>query len=459
MRIALAIVILADLIIRGGDLTAHYTNEGILPADIMHNFGWKPGFWTFHELSGSYIWVLSLFILHFIFALFLLFGYKTKFSTLIVWLLYISLHNRNLYIQQAGDDLIRLVLFWGLFLPWNTYYSFDVRKIITPAGQKPLANFGYLLLISSVYFFTVSLKYGDEWRNEHSAIYYALSLDQLRLPVFGDWLYQFPALMKVLSIFVYYTELIIPFFILFPAKKGYLRLIAFLLIIILHSGIGLTLYVGLFFIINIVCAIALLPGFVIDKLEKRFSFLNSAVQGRVRSVNPGLKRKIKWLVNPVCILVIFLSLIINLSAVKWFRYQLRDEMIIPINALRFDQYWGMFSPSVLKRDGWYVYYALDSIGKPWDLVNNTGKINYDKPESVIKMHKTDRWRKLTENMQRDDITFLRPLFCKYVLREWNKKHPEKKMNTLFLYYMQKESLPDYKTTPVQKILFSTCNDN
>jgi len=111
MRIALAIVILADLIIRGGDLTAHYTNEGILPADIMHNFGWKPGFWTFHELSGSYIWVLSLFILHFIFALFLLFGYKTKFSTLIVWLLYISLHNRNLYIQQAGDDLIRLVLF------------------------------------------------------------------------------------------------------------------------------------------------------------------------------------------------------------------------------------------------------------------------------------------------------------------------------------------------------------
>ena len=65
--------------------------------------------------------------------------------------------------------------------------------------------------------------------------------------------------------------------------------------------------------------------------------------------------------------------------------------------------------------------------------------------------------KLTENMQRDDMNFLRPLYCKYILREWNRKHPEKKLLSLKLFYMQKESLPDYKTTPVEKVLYCLCN--
>jgi hypothetical protein len=192
MRIGIAIVIMADLLIRGGDLTAHYTDEGLWPTSLIHNFGWKIGSWSIHELSGSYSWALILFIIHFILALFLLFGFKTKITTLLIWLFTISLHNRNLFVQQSGDDLLRLVLFWGLFLPWNSHYSFDSKKGAVPLKQNVLANLGYLFLIASVYFFTVSLKTSTEWRSEGSAIYYALSLEQLRLPL-GDLLYQFPS--------------------------------------------------------------------------------------------------------------------------------------------------------------------------------------------------------------------------------------------------------------------------
>jgi hypothetical protein len=461
LRIGLAIVIITDLIIRAGDLSAHYTDEGVWPAANVKNFSWKTGYWTIHALSGSYWWEALLFAVHGLFAFFLLIGFRTRLSSLIVLLLYISLHNRNLFINQAGDDLIRLMLFWGLFLPWNSFYAVDSRKIKNKWKQQLLPNLGYLLLIATVYFFTVCLKYGDEWRKEYSAVYYALSLEQLRMPYTGDWLYTHPQLMKILTFASYYIELIIPVLILFPAKKGWLRLTAFFLLFCLHIGIGLSIYVGLFFIINIVTAIGLLPSFVMDWLEKKIPFMNFLSRSAVLHANYSVaeRNRMRWFTNVICAVAIVVSLIVNLSAVKWFRYELADAAAVPVNALRFDQYWGMFSPNVLKRDGWYVYYGIDSIGRQWDISRNEDYVSFEKPKSIIKIHPTDRWRKLTENIQRDDMNFLRILYCKYKLRRWNREHPEKKLALLQLYYMQKESLPDYKTTPVEKTLYCICNDH
>ncbi len=453
MRIGIAIVIMADLIIRGGDLTAHYTDAGLWPTNIIHNFGWKTGTWSLHELSGTYGWVASLFILHFILALFLLIGYQTKLATLLVWLLTISLHNRNLFVQQSGDDLLRLTLFWGLFLPWNAYYSIDARKKAIPLKQNAIANIGYLLLLASVYFFTVCLKTSSEWRSEGSAIYYALSLEQLRLPL-GDILYQYPTLMKLLTWFVFYIEVLIPILILWPSKKGNLRLIAFILILLLHTGIGLTLYVGLFFIINMVTGIGLLPKKVMDAFETKLKIKKTTIVLSIKKTTA-----VRYTTNSICAFVIVISLIINLSAVNWFKYELKQEVWYPVNVFRLDQYWGMFSPNVLKKDGWFVYHGMDSIGRQWDLYRNNEYVDYKKPKHIVKMYKTDRWRKLAENMQNDNYTFLRPQYCRYIIREWNKKHPGKKMNMLNFYYMEKENLRGYKTGEVQKKLFCVCNDN
>lgn len=462
MRIGVALVVLADLCIRGSDLTAHYTDAGLWPTSLVHNFGWKPGFWSLHELSGSYLWALFLFILHIVFAFGLLFGFRTLVSTLGVWLLYISLHNRNLFVQQAGDDLLRIVLFWGLFLPWNAYYSYDSRFFRFEPKQRYIANIGYLLLIASVYFFTVCLKYSSEWRTEGTAVYYALSLEQLRLPGVGDWLYGHPGIMKAITYSVFYAEALIPILILWPSQKGYPRFIAFLLLIILHAGIGLTLYVGLFFIINMVTAIGLVPGFVMDELERKIAWLKNPGKSLFVKQNRRLvflREKLRPLINIVCLLVIIVSLIMNLGFLSWFGYTLRGETLYPINIFRLDQYWGMFSPAVLKRDGWFVYHGIDSVGRQWDLRLNQDYVDYKKPPRIVSMYRSDRWRKLAENMQRDDMTFLRPQYCRYVIRKWNREHPDKKMATLNLYYLQKENLPGYKTTGVSKILFCVCDGN
>lgn len=453
MRMGIALIVITDLLIRGSDLTAHYTDAGLWPTNLMHTFAWKPGNWSLHELSGSYTWALCLFILHFIFALFLLFGYKTKLATLLVWLLTISLHNRNLFVQQSGDDLLRLTLFWGLFLQWNTYYSLDAKNKPNAVKQNVIANIGYLFLIASVYFFTVCLKTSPEWRSEGTAIYYSLSLEQLRLPI-GDFLFQFPSIMKLLTWLVFLIEMAIPLLILCPSKKGNLRLIAFILLLMLHIGIGLTLYVGLFFVINIITGIGLVPKTVFDKIETKIKLTKKTISIRIQRSSP-----VKYIINSICLMAIVICLIINLSAVKWFNYELRQELWYPVNAFRLDQYWGMFSPSILKKDGWFVYHGMDSIGRQWDLYRNNEYVDYKKPNHIVKMYKSDRWRKLAENMQNDNYTFLRPQYCRYIIREWNKKHPTKKMNMLNFYYMEKINLPDYKTSEVKKNLFCVCNDN
>jgi hypothetical protein len=449
MRIAIAIVILADLVIRAADMEAHYMEDGIWPSDLIRHSGWKNGYWTFHDLLPSHGFTIFLFVLHFILAAFVLIGYRTRICTLLLLVFEISLHNRNIFILQAGDDLLRLILLWGIFLPWGARYSLDARNQKQMPGVPWIAGFGYLILIASVYLFSVMLKTGSDWHADNSALYYALSLDQLRLPL-GDVIYHQETFLKAATRAVYLIELIIGVLIFIPTRKQVCRTIAFFLIVLLHISIGLTLYVGLFFIIGCVSAIGLLPGELFTKIEKRFT-----ATGRVM-----IRKKNKtWILvaNNISILIIVTCLTINLSTTSFFDYRLQHHVAFAANALRLDQYWGMFSPQVLRRDGWLVYYGQDSVGRQWDLRLNQDYVDFSKPPHVVSMYKSDRWRKLAENMQDARFTFLRPLYCKYILKKWNERHPRRQMVLLNLYFIEKTNLPGYKTTVPQKILYSVCN--
>jgi len=81
----------------------------------------------------------------------------------------------------------------------------------------------------------------------------------------------------------------------------------------------------------------------------------------------------------------------------------------------------------MKEDGWYVYEGFTETGKHWDLYYNTPYIIVDKPKHLVKHYKSDRWRKLAENIQRNEYTFLRSPFCKFYLNKWNTEHPDNKM--------------------------------
>lgn len=457
MRIGIGCVILSDLIIRATSLSDHYTQDGVLPISLVLEFDPKPLRWSLHLLNDSFAYQASLFIIHSIITLFLIAGFRTRLFTFLSWVFLLSLQHRNAFIQQGGDDLLRLVLFWAMFMPWGKFYSWDSRQSNTPVKNYfSLASFGYLVLIVSVYLFSAVQKTSPEWRTEGTALYYVLSLDQIKVGM-GDWLYQFPSLMKAITLIVfYYFEVLVPLLFLIPFKNEKFRALCVFSIILLHIGISLNLYVGLFFTIGITSSLGLFPSGVMDWVDKKIFKTKRTLTSSYYKIK--LHPALKTAHNGFFGLIIVFCLFYNMGFIDSFRYALDERTVYLTNFLKLEQYWGMFSPHIYKNDGWFIYRGIKSNDSIWDIYNNKPGVDHIKPKDIDKMYPSDRWRKFAENYQKNDYNFMRPFYCKLLIRQWNEKHPDNKIDGLNIIFLMEESLPDYKTAPLKEQNACLCYD-
>ncbi len=272
-RIGLALIILVDLAGRLPNLTAFYTDAGIMPREFVLREYFREGVWSLHVLGGEAGFILALFALAAVAALFLLFGYRTWWATLLSWLLLLSLQNRAPIILTGGDELLRHFLFWSLFLPLGACFSAD-RALSRNPEDPPVSvtSGGTVALIAqiiSVYFFSALLKTGEEWLAEASAIYYALSIDQITT-TFGRSLLQLPdALLAGMTRAVYWLELAGPFLLVSPVATGTVRGLAIAVFVAFHLGLASSFHMGIFPWVNILGMLALLPSGFWDGLSAR----------------------------------------------------------------------------------------------------------------------------------------------------------------------------------------------
>ena len=272
-RITLSLVLLFDLINRLADLTAHYTDMGVLPRRVVieHLGEWNL---SLHMLSGTATFQIIIFLVAIVSALCLLLGYKTKLFTIVSWILVISLQNRNPLICYGGDAVMRMLLFWSMFLPLNRYFSVDNRhgKLDTSPHIISFATVAFVLQICFIYFFTVLLKSGPEWRTDFTAVYYALSIDELHT-VFTKYLLDSNTLfLKILTCGVLVFEALGPLLLIMPNIK--LKLIGLSGFILMHIGFGLFLTLGIFPAISICSFIPFLPSIFWDFRSKKIKTKN-----------------------------------------------------------------------------------------------------------------------------------------------------------------------------------------
>lgn len=457
MRIGVGLVLMLDLFIRSLSIRAFFTDEGVLPVEILKTYNWNPYYFSLHAISGALWWQVLLFLLNALCIALLIKGYRTRLFTFICWVFLTSLQNRNPFILQGGDDLLRLILLWGLFLPWGERYSGKPSSY--PDRSFSYANIGYILLIGSVYFFSALLKTHAEWHSEGTALYYALSLDQLRLPL-GSLLYRFPGLMQVLTHVVYYLELLAPLLIVLPVANYRIRLTGIIAIALLHISIAGTLYVGLFYIIGLVTLIGMLPSFLIDRIDRRFGVMHRHKEPEETVKAPVfIRESFAVMLNGLMALIICYCLMLNLGNVKKFPYVLDPSLVKFGNTLRLEQSWGMFSPSVYKDDGFYIYSGYTKGGRYIDVKRGGQSVSYAKPENIVSEFESDRWRKFGENYLFDNNNYMRPYFCKYLLNTWNRKAPEMHITDLTIFFMKEESLPNYQTKALEKKALCNCQDH
>jgi len=288
-RICLGALILIDLINRARFLTVFYTDNGVLTRAeaIFYN---SPARISFHLMSGSPIVIGILFFIAGILAILLMLGYRTRLVTVLSWLFLLSLNNRNLIVQQAGDVLISVLAFWAIFLPIGARFSVDAALRSGDQPRPPDAYFSIataamLLQVIYVYVFGALLKSSPVWMPDGQAVYYALHLDSLATPL-AHWLRQFAALMQGLTYYVWTLELIAPLLVFSPIWHLPLRLVAMVLLITMHLGFFLFLEIGLFPFISITSLLLFTPGVVWDWLG--------------RKINPATKRGIEIYYDAGC---------------------------------------------------------------------------------------------------------------------------------------------------------------
>ncbi len=297
-RIALALLVLMDLVNRATDLRAHYTDEGVLPRAVVMDQLLSPWSFSLNMMNGQLFFQALLFVAAAVAAVSLLLGYRTRLMTFVVWVLVLSIQLRAPLVGGADGSLLRLLLFWSIFLPLGAYWSLD--RTLKGPDYRPSTKFlsvatvGLFMQIAFVYWFTALLKSGAEWRTDGTSLYYALSLDQMATPL-GHYLLNFPTLLQVMTFATFALEAFGPFLLFCPFFTGPVRTVAAMSFMGLHFGIWLTMDIDIFSWISALCMVCFFPEWFWENATRLLRRLDT--RRRVPRVASSLGGAAQWLSN------------------------------------------------------------------------------------------------------------------------------------------------------------------
>lgn len=465
---ALGVLLLADLTIRVQDLNAHYTDWGALPRTVLIPHLADPLPLSLHLVTGSAFGQALIFLIAGVCGLALLLGFRTPMATCVSWLLLLSVQARNPMVLHASDGLLRLLLFWGMFVPLGARYSLDsfVGRSETdesplPTSVSSMGTAALLLQVCLVYWCTAALKSWDVWWHEASAVYYALSIDQIVTP-FGLWLLGFPEPLALLSRATLVLEFLGPCLVFAPFWTPWLRLVAVGAFFGFHLGLASCMSIGLFPYISMVSWLVFVPSLVWERGRHLLS--GTARSGPDRAADGSSRRPLRSSRPAQALAAFFLVYIVlwNLRGFEAASPAIRQ--VFPPSAnlvgylLRLDQRWHMFAPFPTKQDGWFVMPGTLQDGSSVELWAGRRAVRWEKPPDISDQYPNDRWWKFMESIypvQREREIAL-AAYAGYVCREWNARHHgRERLETFQIVFMQETTLPDYQPVRAEKKLLGT----
>jgi uncharacterized membrane protein YphA (DoxX/SURF4 family) len=181
LRIGLAAVLLWDLLTtQMPNLRLYFGHDGLGGAELFQGLLW-PNRWTWSALAGAgdealrwamFGWVAA--------TVCLLLGFLTRLSAAGAWLLSLSFAGLNQYIDNAGDQIRGIILFYLMLCPAGAAWSLDAwlrRRRGGPAGPVRVYPWPLRLLFLQlvlIYFLNGLYKLtGSNWIRGDS-LYYVL---------------------------------------------------------------------------------------------------------------------------------------------------------------------------------------------------------------------------------------------------------------------------------------------
>ena len=260
LRIGLGVCVLADVVTRAQDLGSMYTDAGLLPSSSLRALeGPLVQFSLHYWTSGSLVLQGLVFAITFLLGVALIVGFHTRIVTALCWYLVASVQIRQPLAYMGGDSMLRLLLFWSLFLPMGARWSRDAaagRVRTLPDRMLGPATAALLLQVCLMYWATGLRKDGPLWWSGR-AIHYALQQD-LATPI-GEWLRQQVTILPTLTYATLWLELLGPCLAFIPVGTAWWRLLTIAIFWSFHVGLASAMNIGLFPLFSMVGWLAFLP--------------------------------------------------------------------------------------------------------------------------------------------------------------------------------------------------------
>ncbi|MFA9515972.1 HTTM domain-containing protein [Halopenitus sp. H-Gu1] len=426
-RIGLGTVILIDLLMRSRDLTALYTESGVLSREALASAYPPLATYSLHvhaEALAGTAGVAFLFVLAAIAAFALLIGYRTRIAVAVSLALALSLQARNPFVLNSGDLLLWQLLALSLFLPVGSRWSIDSTRtggraddrtgVDVADGDDPervasLATVTLLVHVTLVYVSNAIFKFrGDHWAAGDGAAI-AFSMDQFTV-LAGPWIAQSPPVLTAINYLWLGLLVVSPLLVL---AAGRLRTALAAGIAGGHLGMTVTMAIAIFPLVSFVSLLVFFGPGMWDRVETtvtRILPLRRSVSGghseqpvdhSEQSVghfeqpvdrsgsNPSRSMAIRVLrAVPIVLIACLLvgSLAWNVAALGYVDLG-GNGGIDPA-----DHGWEMFAPDPSGVDRWFVINAESASGERFDGFGRSS-VTTDPPPDVAETHPTARWRK------------------------------------------------------------------
>lgn len=398
LRIMLGVWIIRGLLVRWQEIDIWFTDEGVFPRETLMKVhydksGWistawywnDVSFWSIYMMAGSSFQVKILFIFQACVTAIFAVGYKTKYTSILVWFLQNSLNGRVPMLSNKGDELSVRMMLWATLLPLNRVWSVDswrrrgLESIKSNASGPPLvrslATFGLYFQLIILYWTTGMLKNGVDWE-EGYATSKAVALHQFHKPNLASiGMRNAPLLCYICTYAALYGERYCIWLMLGPSRIV-MTIIALLLV--MQISFYFILYLGWFPVMSMCVTLGVIPSFVwdqllpatIDKLENigsRFCAgfceaidIPTTIDSRRSNTRLStiVRRTKRWLHYGIYLTTVACVLI---PATLWTTAALKYIEVVPEPwrtiglHVGSDQVWSMFSP-VVSDDDTAVYF-------------------------------------------------------------------------------------------------------
>lgn len=433
LRIAFGVLLIADILDRTRDLQAHLTEQGVLPVAALwglNSFNPRPVSWLcFHSWSGTLWYQVLLVVLGIALGAALAVGFRTRVTTVLCWLYVLSLQMRNPLLFHGGDTIMRMMLFWGMFLPWGRLWSWDARnkEFDGPLNVFSFGTVGYLLQLSYQYFSSGMFKVSPEWWSEGTAVYYSVTAAQYEAPggqVLSSVIAGIPEVGQTLTYVTLAWERLFPLLLLSPVRPVLCRSVAVVSIWLFHGGLLLTLSLGLFPIIGLACGFGAIPSAWWEKTKWRIP------KGDLDGVERRLGR---WQIIPL--LAAIWTIFYGLADLPQHSYRVPSTLRFIGGAAGLNQSWMLFAPAPPKTHGFYIAAGYTKDGQRYQMLGGARPLSWVRPSLVPASAGGMRWRMYCYRLfTRRNFRTHRELLCRYLARDW-KRSGRPALDKIELYYV------------------------